>query len=150
METKEILRELIHDSLDNGFVSSCIREEVQEIIKRDFARELRQVTEDLCRKVSEKYINEEIQKVISGRCFCSDGWGKVEEYGSFDEFVKSQIEKNLRSTWKVPDLVRKAVKDTIELYANHGINKKIDMRVDEVLELIADDVNKRKGGNKNG
>ena len=150
METKEILRELIHDSLDNGFVSSCIREEVQEIIKRDFARELRQVTEDLCRKVSEKYINEEIQKVISGRCSVSDGWGKVEEYGSFDEFVKSQIEKNLRSTWKVSDLVRKAVKDTIECYANHGINKKIDMGVDEVLELIADDVNKRKDGDKNG
>lgn len=146
METKELLRELVKESINDDFVRDCIRARVNELFSFNIEAEIRNAAEQFVENKASGYIEEEVKTALNNNVRLDDGWGNCKEYGTFEEFVRKKIHEEINKTWKLEEKIRKVTLDKLGKYVKKVVDKRKEEKVDEVLQLIADDI--KENGNK--
>lgn len=122
--TDEMIRQAVHevvwDKLDGYEMSKLIRETVAGIFKEK----------------TEAYIRERVDAEFSKPVKKDDGWGEVEYYDSFDQFVRKTVQSRLSNSWDFRREVERKIEKVID-----NAKKKVAQKVAEtdfVDEVLAE------------
>lgn len=138
----ELLRNIIKEAIDYEFIEECVKAKVAEKFDYELSRAIQNKVVEICNDKANKYIRDAVDNVINGSVRVDDGWGNHEEYGSFEDLVKRHISRNIRDKWGIEREIRNAVDAKLKKYIEVVINRKMDDRVETVLEMLADDIKK--------
>lgn len=140
METKELLRELVKESLNDDFIKFQIKEKVDELFDYNIREEIRSVANRFVKDKADGYIREVVLETLNNKVKIDNGWGERAEYETFEDFVRQSIAKELKKSWNIESKIRNAVWDKLKVYVEQVVDEKTEDRVDSVLELLAEDI----------
>lgn len=93
---KSLLKEIITQESINSLVRDAVQEKVEAIFQYEQERVIKKLFDETIKNTSEKYMQEIVEKVLSGAVRTDDGWGNVETKGSFSDLVRTRIKKKYR------------------------------------------------------
>lgn len=140
MEIKDLLRELVTDDIIKDVVEDCVEERIEHLFNYSVEYAIKQRIHDAISDKVDMYIKPEIDKVLENGVRVDNGWGEAKEYGSFDDYVRNAIYKELKSSWRLDEHVREAVDSKLKKYIEKALKQKYDDRADMVLEDLAKDI----------
>lgn len=115
---KEAVRDVVYEKMSDYNTSHLIHEVANDIFKEKATGYMQNL------------IDEEFKKPVKR----DDGWGDVEYYDSFDEFVKDQMKDKLKNNWNLRNIIdqklNNAVKNAKERLAQKVVKTEF---VDEVI-----------------
>ena len=114
---------LVKEKIEDVDVGSLVRSEIRKELSGDIKRSIKEVM----RCEIGDIIRTEIDIVMTTLPISTDdGWGKKEEFVSFEELFKKEFYSRLNSSWEMKKEVSKVVKAHVEsLFNRHeeNINK---------------------------
>ena len=102
------IEELIKDQIEQLDIKSMVQYEIKKLISDDVKRGITKVTKEEIQRI----IKTEIEICMSKGVQTDDGWGKKENYTSFEEFFKKHFKTALDSTYEVKKTIENHVKQT--------------------------------------
>lgn len=136
MEIRELLQELVTDEMIENAVSYKVSERFEYIVDK----KIKEKVDEFVGNKADEFIKAEIEKVMANQVRIDDGWGNTKNYGSFDDYVRDKISKELRDGWNIGSKVRAAVDAKLKKYVEKAIKEKNEDRVDFVLQELAKDI----------
>ena len=135
---KEIIRSMIPESMIKETVDAVVNERVYEILDRyEMQRAIKCSVDQALNEHGNAYIKEIVDGIINGKVRIDDGWGNVTEYGTFEDYCRKSMQKNL-SSWNLERKLRDEVDNKLK-----AICKKVSERhkeedlIPEVLSELA-------------
>lgn len=146
---KEILMELARQLISEEELMAAIRSVVRERLNYHVENELRQIVHDILNEKAEGYIREMVDNAFSQPVKKDDGWGHVEKYDSFDNFVRDQIAKRSydRSQWDIQSSIRSHIENKIKEVAKKLTEQESKDRSAEILHELAKEYTEGKNEN---
>lgn len=97
-------------------------------------REAVQTANDIFKEKTEAYIREKVDAEFAKPVKKDDGWGEVEYYDSFEEFVRKTMQSRLSNNWDFRREVERKIEKTIDNAKKRVAQKVAETDfVDEVL-----------------
>ena len=126
MDTNELVKNMLLE-VD---VNKIVRDEVRLAISGDIQRELTKVV----RTELEKLIETEIDIALNSPINTNDGWGKKEQYDSFEDLFKGEFKSRLDGTYEMKKTIRGAVEAKVTKLFNEQYKGLIDKFVASITE----------------
>lgn len=111
---KEIIRNMIPESMIKKTVDAVVNKRVCEILDRyEMQRAIKSSVDQALNEHGDVYIKEIVDGIINGRVRIDDGWGNVTEYGTFEDYCRKSMQKNL-SGWNLERKLRDEVDNKLK------------------------------------
>ena len=138
-DNKEFLLELAKQLISKEEIKNAVREVVRDRLDYHVDNELRQIVHDILHEKGEGYITEMINEALSRPVKKDDGWGHVERYDSFENFVRDQIKQKSydRSAWELELKIRRCVENKIKEVAKDLAEQEAKDRSAAILKELA-------------
>lgn len=144
MEVKEIIRELLDDTVSEEQINTIIREVVDEKCDYNVREQIRQVAHDVLREKTYEYVQEMVNAELAKPVKTNDGWGGVEYYDSFEDLVRQELRKNIRNSWELKRYAENIVKNMIELTAKNLVKQFTEEEMSEkLIKALADNADSK-------
>lgn len=117
---KEAVRDVVYEKMSDYNTSHLIRDVANDIFKEKATGYMQNL------------IDEEFKKPVKK----DDGWGDVEYYDSFDEFVKKEIQSKLKNNWDMQRIIERKLDNAVK-HAKERIAQKV-VETEIVDEAIAE------------
>ena len=114
--------ELIKDQIEQLDIKSMVQYEIKKLISDDVKREITKITKEEIQRI----IKTEIEICMSKGVQTDDGWGKRENYTSFEELFKKHFKTALDSTYEVKKTIENHVKQTTETLVKEQTKQIVD------------------------
>lgn len=134
----DLLKQLVDEECINSAVYRAVNEKFNYYVEQSIEK----LTKELITDKANTYIYEKIEEVFAGKVRVDNGWGSAKTYDTFEDYVRISINNGLKNNWELERVVRKTVDAKLQKYINKVCETKINVKADEVLELIAEDLKK--------
>lgn len=134
---RDVLKELLNEALDNDTLYGVVREIVRDNWDYALRKALEEKAAEMVEKYATGYLEEEVKRVMNGSIRIDDGWGNTASFGSFDEFVRQKVAKELTVKWQVEEKIRNIVNPKIEKLVRAVNNNYVEALADQILGDIA-------------
>lgn len=140
-DNKDVLMELAKQLISEDEIKRAIRSIISERVNYHVEESIRSIVTDILKEKSNGYIEGMVNDALSRPIRKDDGWGSVERYESFDEFVKDQIKKKSfdRSQWDIQGEIRSAVDKKIRTVAEKLAKQEAKDRSAAILKELAEE-----------
>ena len=119
------LEEILKEQIENIDVEQIVKDQVSQAISQRMYSSLENIIKDELRNI----IKVEAEKIMfSGPIKTNDGWGKKEEYPSFDEMFKTLFKKSLDSKYEIQSIFNDI--------ATRKINELMKEQKDRIIKSI--------------
>ena len=136
-DVKEIVRQTIRELVTEEMIEYQIRSAVEECFNYKIKEEIRAAAMEYVHEKGEGYIREKIDEIMNGHVRTDNGWGQVEEHGTFENFVRKAIREKCMSQWNVEREVKKAVEEKLKKFCEEVKYDNIEEASIKVLGRIA-------------
>lgn len=146
---KDILMELAKQLISEEEIMAAIRCVVRERLDYHLENELRQIVYEILNEKSKGFIVEMIEDVLKQPVRKDDGWGHVEKFDSFEDFVKEEIKKRTydRNQWDIQSSIRRHIENKIQEVAKKLTEQESKNRSAEILHELAKEYTEGKNEN---
>ena len=136
---KEILMELAKQLISEEELMAAIRSVVRERLNYHLENELRQIVHEILDEKGKGFIVEMIENALKQPVKKDDGWGHVEKFDSFENFVREEIKKRTydRSQWDIQGSIRGHIENKIKEVAKKLTEQESKDRSAEILHELA-------------
>ena len=138
-ENKELLMELAKQLISEEEIENAVRQVVENRVNYHVEREIEAIVNRIISEKGEGYIVEMVDKVLNAQVRTDDGWGRVEKYDSFENFVREKISQKSynRSEWDINRTIRDQVDKKISEVAKKLAERESKDRTDAILKELA-------------
>ena len=143
---KEILMELAKQLISEEELMAAIRSVVRERLNYHLENELRQIVHEILDEKGKDFIVEMIENALKQPVKKDDGWGHVEKFDSFENFVREEIKKRTydRSQWDIQGSIRGHIENKIKEVAKKLTEQESKDRSAEILHELAKELTEEK------
>ncbi|MGE5052034.1 MAG: hypothetical protein ACM3KI_11070 [Bacillota bacterium] len=96
------IEDLIKDQIEQLDIKQLVQNEIRKLISDDVKREITKSTKDEVQRI----IRCEVDIVMSKGVKTDDGWGRKEEFKSFEEMFKTYFSKQLNEKYEIQRIVK--------------------------------------------
>lgn len=138
-DNKEVLMELAKQLISEEEIEYAVRQVIEKRVNYHVECEIQAIVHKIIQEKGEGYIVEMVDKVLSAPVKTDDGWGSVEKYDSFENFVRDKIRQKSfsRSEWDISRTIRDQVDKKISEIAAKLAKQEVKDRTDAVLKELA-------------
>lgn len=136
-DVKEIVRQTIRELATEEMIEYQIRSAVKECFNYKINEEIRAAAMEYVHEKGEGYIREKIDEIMNGHVRTDDGWGNVNDHGTFENYVRKAIREKCMDHWNVEREVRKAVDEKLKKFCEEVNYDNIEEASKKVLGRIA-------------
>ncbi len=138
-ENKELLMELAKQLISEEEIENAVRQVVEKRVNYHVEREIEAIVNRIISEKGEGYIVEMVDKVLNAQVRTDDGWGRVEKYDSFENFVREKISQKSynRNEWDINRTIRDQVDKKISEVAKKLAERESKDRTDAILKELA-------------
>ena len=136
-DLKEIVRQMIRELATEEMIEHQIRSAVDECFNYKIKEEIRTAAMEYVHEKGEGYIREKIDEIMNGHVRTDNGWGQVEDHGTFENFVRKAIREKCMSQWNVEREVKKAVDEKLKKFFEEVKYDNVEEASKKVLGRIA-------------
>ena len=131
----ESIKELLSSVITDEMVTQAVRDVVfQKIDRYEMSKLIEQTVNDIFKEKTEAYIREKVDAEFAKPVKKDDGWGEVEYYDSFEEFVRKTMQSRLSNNWDFRREVERKIEKVIDNAKKRVAQKVAETDfVDEVL-----------------
>ena len=101
----ELIKEMIATMLTEEKIVDVVREVVEEQMSYSVRNLIEQSVHDVLRERTDAYIKECVDEQFMKPVKSDDGWGGVEYYDTFEQFVRDYVRNNLSKNWEDADII---------------------------------------------
>ena len=140
---EELIREMLAAMITEEMLKDAAREAIEEHLNYSVKELILGTATDILREKTDAYIRERVDEQFMKPVKTDDGWGNVEYYDTFEQFVRDQVKNNLSNSWEVRTKVERQIDEKMKK-AKENIAKKIANKdfADEVIAEFSDEVSK--------
>jgi hypothetical protein len=134
-----VMRDLIRELIPEEDVQKAIRETVSEVVTSYTMKTVvREVLMEFVREKGETYLRETVEDIVSQPVRIDDGWGRVKEVGSFEDYVRQSLNTQCMNQWGIERKLREAVDGKLKKIAEDIVKKHIndDLQGEVIEELV--------------
>lgn len=121
---KPTIEDFIKDQIEQLDIKQMVQSEIRGLISADVKREITKVTKEEIQQI----IKTEIEICMSKGVQTDDGWGRKENYDSFEVLFKKYFREALDNIYEV--------KRTISDYVKTETNKLVGEKTKEIVEAL--------------
>ena len=143
---EEILMELAKQLISEEELMAAIRSVVRERLNYHLENELRPIVHEILDEKGKDFIVEMIENALKQPVKKDDGWGHVEKFDSFENFVREEIKKRTydRSQWDIQGSIRGHIENKIKEVAKKLTEQESKDRSAEILHELAKEYTEEK------
>ena len=138
-----VMRDLIRELIPEEDVQKAIRETVSEAVLEQVTgytmkTVVREVLMEFVREKGEAYLRETVETIVSQPVRIDDGWGRVKETGSFEDYVRQSLHTQCMNQWGIERKLREAVDGKLKKIAEDIVKRHIndDLQGEVIEELV--------------
>lgn len=133
----EIVEKLVNEKLNDNMIERIIEERVMDQFRYDMDKAIENEAHRIVHELGAKYIEEQIDQVIARGVRVDNGWGKPDTYESFDSFVRSEIERELKNTWQLERRVKETCEKVIKEVCKRYAEARMEPTINDVIDALA-------------
>lgn len=136
---KEVMRDLLKDSVEEYLERVDFNKIAKEVIRDLLKDKIYSYFDSKSDNVVNAMIVNEIKETLNKPVHIDNGWGRKEDYSSFEDMFKQIFAKQLNSTYQITSIIEKTIRneiDNIVKTKSKELNGKItDLILNEMAEL---------------
>ena len=137
-ELNEILINAIEKIITKKEIKEAIKEVVNKKVEYNLEYEIKKEAKNQAEEIANTWIAEQIDKVLNFETFTDDGWGNKRTYKNFEEFVKDEISKQIKSkNYNLEYKVKRVVEDKIKDICEKVVQENNDQLAEQVMKKLA-------------
>jgi hypothetical protein len=122
------IESLVKERIEDMDLNDMVKDVIRSLITKEVKAEIHTVVQRECLRM----IETEIVKIMEGAVNTDDGWGKKENYASFDDLFKKTIAKQLSGTWEAQKIIGKKVEERVESIMKNQMQGVVEKIVNEL------------------
>lgn len=126
------INEFLKEHLESIDLPQLVRWEIRTEISGEIKRQIQSIV----KKEIENIVETEIDIVMSKGIKTDDGWGKIEEYKSFEDLFKRTFSNKLNNDWEMKKVIEKHVSDNVKKLFQENLKtvvSKISSELDKII-----------------
>jgi len=124
------LEEILKNQIENLDIESLVRYEVQNLVSSTISTEISKITKEELSKI----IKSEIAVSMSRGVKTDDGWGKKEEFESFEQLFKTYFTNALNDKYEIQKIIRD--------YVRTEVTKLVEDKTKDITKALSDSLSK--------
>lgn len=104
----------IEDYIQKQLEGIDIQDLVEAEVKRLVSDDIKKAISSTVKAQIDRIVKTEIEIAMSGEVLTNDGWGKKNQYESFEALFKELFKKRLDECWEMKKLIGNAIKERVD------------------------------------
>lgn len=131
----ENIRALLASVITDEMINEAVRDVVYKMMSNYNTESLiHEVANDIFKEKATGYIQSLIDAEFKKPVKKDDGWGDVEYYDSFDEFVRKEMQTKLKNDWDLRRIIDQKINNAVKKAKDRVAQKLTETElVDEVI-----------------
>lgn len=141
MNTEEIVREAVKGILSEEKLEEIARGTISEMVYENmrytFEKTVTQVAREVIEEKGESILEEILKDIMNKPVRIDNGWGDIQEKGSFEDFVRSTLRSRCCNEWDVERKLRNMVDERLKKIAHEVVGRHVEEDLcGEVMEEL--------------
>lgn len=142
MELEEQIKSIIEEKVEDMLTSNLIEKCVADVVEKAFDYDLKKQLENAYLKNFERITKDYIEEFVNKPVVVDDFYSK-KEYKTFDEFVKSELQKRIKDSFDLRRTIENQVSSRVNNIIQEIIKDKPEILLNAFQQLITSVVVKK-------